>query len=46
MAQQPSELGRIAVHNALRALQGKKVEETVKVPVKVVTKENVAGFSG
>jgi ribose transport system permease protein len=46
VAQQPSQLGKIAVDNALRALQGKKVEETVKVPVKVVTKENVAGFSG
>ncbi|WP_416979399.1 substrate-binding domain-containing protein [Streptomyces sp. T028] len=46
VAQQPSQLGRIAVDNALRAVQGKKVEETVKVPVKVVTKENVAGFSG
>lgn len=46
VAQQPSELGRIAVDNALKALQGKKVAETVKVPVKVVTKENVAGFSG
>ncbi|CAM5430039.1 ABC transporter permease/substrate-binding protein [Streptomyces aurantiogriseus] len=46
VAQQPSELGRIAVDNALKALQGKKVEQTVKVPVKVVTKENVAGFSG
>ncbi|MER5506080.1 substrate-binding domain-containing protein [Streptomyces sp. NPDC002766] len=46
VAQQPSQLGRIAVDNALRALQGKKVEETVKVPVKVVTKQNVAGFSG
>ncbi|WP_062648287.1 ABC transporter permease/substrate-binding protein [Streptomyces maremycinicus] len=46
VAQQPSQLGRIAVDNALKALQGKKVEETVKVPVKVVTKENVAGFSG
>ncbi|SES48826.1 ribose transport system permease protein [Streptomyces sp. yr375] len=46
VAQQPSELGRIAVRNALDALQGKKVEETVKVPVKVVTKGNVAGFSG
>ncbi|MFI2432321.1 substrate-binding domain-containing protein [Streptomyces sp. NPDC018693] len=46
VAQQPSELGRIAVDNALRALQGKKVEEMVKVPVKVVTKENVAGFGG
>ncbi|MFE7166184.1 substrate-binding domain-containing protein [Streptomyces sp. NPDC057616] len=46
VAQQPSQLGRIAVDNALRALQGKKVEETVKVPVKVVTEANVAGFSG
>ncbi len=32
--------------NALKALRGEKVEETVKVPVKVVTKENVSGFSG
>lgn len=46
VAQQPSQLGRIAVDNAVRAIQGKKVEETIKVPVKVVTKENVAGFSG
>ncbi|WP_329217594.1 substrate-binding domain-containing protein [Streptomyces sp. NBC_01485] len=46
VAQQPSELGRIAVRNALDALRGKKVEATVKVPVKVVTKGNVAGFSG
>ena len=46
VAQQPSQLGKIAVDNALRALKGEKVEETVKVPVKVVTKENVAGFSG
>ncbi|MEU6549859.1 substrate-binding domain-containing protein [Streptomyces sp. NPDC046915] len=46
VAQQPSQLGKIAVDNALRAVQGKKVAATVKVPVKVVTKENVAGFSG
>ncbi|MFG2117738.1 substrate-binding domain-containing protein [Streptomyces sp. NPDC048710] len=46
VAQQPSQLGRIAVDNALKAMQGKKVESTVKVPVKVVTKDNVAGFSG
>ncbi|WP_329250169.1 substrate-binding domain-containing protein [Streptomyces sp. NBC_01478] len=46
VAQQPSQLGRIAVDNALRAAQGKKVETTVKVPVKVVTQENVAGFTG
>jgi ribose transport system permease protein len=46
VAQQPSQLGKIAVDNALKALRGKKVEETVKVPVKVVTEKNVAGFSG
>ncbi|MER8116396.1 substrate-binding domain-containing protein [Streptomyces sp. NPDC094031] len=46
VAQQPTQLGRIAVDNALKASQGKKVEQTVKVPVKVVTKSNVAGFSG
>ncbi|KOV59387.1 transporter [Streptomyces sp. MMG1121] len=46
VAQQPSQLGRIAVDNALKAVQGKKVEPTVKVPVKVVTKDNVAGFTG
>ncbi|MFC8200512.1 substrate-binding domain-containing protein [Streptomyces sp. NPDC057298] len=46
VAQQPKELGRIAVENALRAADGKEVEQTVKVPVKVVTAKNVAGFTG
>ncbi|MEV6803273.1 substrate-binding domain-containing protein [Streptomyces sp. NPDC051132] len=46
VAQQPSQLGRIAVDNALKAVRGGKVEPTVKVPVKVVTKDNVAGFTG
>ncbi|MFD7456226.1 MULTISPECIES: ABC transporter permease/substrate-binding protein [unclassified Streptomyces] len=46
VAQQPKELGRIAVRNALRAADGEKTAETVKVPVKVVTEENVAGFGG
>ncbi|WP_406330166.1 substrate-binding domain-containing protein [Streptomyces sp. NBC_00203] len=46
VAQQPKELGRIAVENALKAAEGKTVEKTVMVPVKVVTKENVAGFGG
>ncbi|MGW7072016.1 ABC transporter permease/substrate-binding protein [Streptomyces sp. NPDC054855] len=45
VAQQPKELGRIAVRNAVKALRGKDVESTVKVPVKVVTKKNVADFS-
>ncbi|MEV6593831.1 ABC transporter permease/substrate-binding protein [Streptomyces acidicola] len=46
VAQQPTELGRIAVQNALKAAEGEKVEQTVKVPVKVVTAENVDEFSG
>ncbi|MFI9428073.1 substrate-binding domain-containing protein [Streptomyces achromogenes] len=46
VAQQPSQLGRIAVDNALKAVRGEKVAPTVKVPVKVVTKDNVAGFTG
>ncbi|MEU1022909.1 substrate-binding domain-containing protein [Streptomyces sp. NPDC005904] len=45
VAQQPRELGRIAVENAVRAARGKKVRETVKVPVKVVTSKNVQDFS-
>ncbi|NGO12929.1 substrate-binding domain-containing protein [Streptomyces sp. HC44] len=46
VAQQPTELGRIAVENALKAADGEKVAATVKVPVKVVTTENVDEFSG
>jgi ribose transport system permease protein len=45
VAQQPSELGKLAVQNAVKAAKGQKVDTTVKVPVKVVTQKNVAGFS-
>ncbi|MEV0319355.1 substrate-binding domain-containing protein [Streptomyces sp. NPDC050658] len=45
IAQQPAELGRIAVRNAVDSARGKDVESMVKVPVKVVTKKNVADFS-
>ncbi|OEJ41846.1 transporter [Streptomyces agglomeratus] len=45
VAQQPKELGRIAVRNAVGAARGKTVDSVVKVPVKVVTKKNVADFS-
>ncbi|MDX6312320.1 MAG: ribose transport system substrate-binding protein [Streptomyces sp.] len=45
VAQQPSELGKLAVQNAVKAAKGQKVDSTVKVPVKVVTAKNVAGFS-
>ncbi|CAM5663465.1 Transporter OS=Streptomyces alboniger OX=132473 GN=CP975_28275 PE=3 SV=1 [Streptomyces alboniger] len=46
VAQQPTELGRIAVRNAVDVAEGGKVAKSVMVPVKVVTKENVAGFTG
>ncbi|MET8577196.1 substrate-binding domain-containing protein [Streptomyces sp. NPDC005012] len=46
VAQQPTELGRIAVRNALAAAEGKDLKELVKVPVKVVTEENVGSFGG
>src|SRR5439155_15704719 len=42
VAQQPTELGRIAVQNAVKVAEGKKGTKSVMVPVKVVTKENVA----
>ncbi|MEV1044247.1 substrate-binding domain-containing protein [Streptomyces sp. NPDC049916] len=45
VAQQPAELGRIAVRNAVKAAKDETVQSTVKVPVKVVTRENVADFS-
>ncbi|MFD9795778.1 substrate-binding domain-containing protein [Streptomyces sp. NPDC059070] len=44
VAQQPAELGRIAVRNAVRAAGGERVESTVKVQVLVVTRQNVADF--
>ncbi|WP_373314632.1 ABC transporter permease/substrate-binding protein [Streptomyces longispororuber] len=44
VAQQPKELGRIAVRNAVAVAAGEKVPSTVKVPVKVVTAENVKDF--
>jgi ribose/xylose/arabinose/galactoside ABC-type transport system permease subunit/ABC-type sugar transport system substrate-binding protein len=45
VAQQPGELGKIAVQNAVKAAAGKKIDSMVKVPVKVVTRKNVADFS-
>lgn len=48
VAQQPRELGRMAVPNAVRATEGKSVADMVPVPVpvpvKMVTSENVADF--
>ncbi|ATL82995.1 substrate-binding domain-containing protein [Streptomyces samsunensis] len=36
VAQQPEELGRMVVENAVRAAKGQKIDGMVKVPVKVV----------
>jgi ribose transport system substrate-binding protein len=44
VAQQPEKLGEMAVHNAVRAVNKSEVDKRVKVPVKVVTKDNVADF--
>ncbi len=46
VAQLPKEIGKIAIQNAVKAAKGEKVEQTVKVPVKVATAENVGEFSG
>ncbi|WP_217545701.1 substrate-binding domain-containing protein [Streptomyces sp. GbtcB6] len=46
VAQQPSQLGKIAVDNALKAVKDQQIPSAIKVPVKVVTKDNVAGFTG
>ncbi|MBO1334159.1 substrate-binding domain-containing protein [Streptomyces sp. VRA16 Mangrove soil] len=44
VAQQPRELGEIAVQNAVQAAEGKRIAPAVKVPVKVVTSKNAADF--
>lgn len=44
IAQQPAELGKLAVDQAVNAINGDPVDETVPVPVTSVTKDNVAEF--
>lgn len=44
IAQQPAELGRMAVRNAVRAADDTKTEKSIKIPVTVVSKDNVAEF--
>jgi ribose transport system substrate-binding protein len=44
VAQQPEEMGKMAVDIALKVLKGEKVEKNIYVPVKLVTKENVDEF--
>ncbi len=45
IAQQPEELGKMAVRNALRVVDDTKVDKQIKVPVKVVTSKNVDQYS-
>lgn len=44
VAQQPQLLGKQAVQAAVKAAKGEKVEATLAVPVKIVTKDNVSEF--
>ncbi|KJK46978.1 ABC transporter substrate-binding protein [Lentzea aerocolonigenes] len=44
VAQQPELLGRRAVEQAVRAARGARAQQVVDVPVRIVTKQNVAGF--
>ena len=43
-AQFPAEIGRIAAEVAYEHLAGKAVEKDIKIPVKLITKENAAGI--
>jgi ribose transport system permease protein len=44
VAQQPDELGEMAVRNAVRAIKKNEVDKNIKVPVKVITEDNVDAF--
>ncbi|UCH35012.1 MAG: substrate-binding domain-containing protein [Armatimonadota bacterium] len=44
VAQQPEEMGRMGVRIALSTLRGEPVEKTVQVPVKLITRDNLAEF--
>ncbi|MCP2168936.1 substrate-binding domain-containing protein [Goodfellowiella coeruleoviolacea] len=44
IAQQPKEMGKKAVEQAVKAAKGEQVQQVIDVEVKVVTKENVAEF--
>lgn len=45
VAQQPDELGRMVVRNAVRVANDTEVDNVIKVPVKIVTKKNVDQYS-
>jgi ABC-type sugar transport system substrate-binding protein len=44
-AQSPREIGRIAAQRAYDHFEGKPVEKDIKVPVKLITRDNVDAFS-
>ncbi len=44
VAQFPRDIGRLAAEKALAHLDGKPVEKDIKVPVKLITRANAAGF--
>ncbi|MCK2236261.1 MULTISPECIES: substrate-binding domain-containing protein [unclassified Crossiella] len=44
VAQQPAELGKLAIEQAVKAAKGEKTEAKISVPVKVITKDNLAEF--
>lgn len=41
VAQQPAEMGKLGVENAVKFLKGEKLPKFIPVPLKLVTKENV-----
>ncbi len=43
-AQFPKEIGRVAAEKAYEHLEGKTVEKEIKIPVKLITKENAEEF--
>jgi len=43
-AQFPKEIGRVAAEKAYEHLAGKAIEKDIRIPVKLVTKENAAEF--
>jgi ribose transport system substrate-binding protein len=45
IAQQPAEMGKLGIQAALDAVQGKKLQPVIAVPLKLVTSENAKGFS-
>ncbi|MBC7442290.1 MAG: substrate-binding domain-containing protein [Ramlibacter sp.] len=45
IAQQPAELGKLAIELAVKAIKGEKIEKTVPVEVVSVTKTNVGDFA-